>query len=176
MTFLLLFLFYAGLVFGLIAVHESGHYLAGWLAGIPPRDMRLVLFSFPQHVAIRDGERWLSPVREIERYIEVTKQHLHSRSAAFCWVAGGMVVELSVTLVLWIGAMAAGYGGVTFWVAATSLGMYLINVCFMDLPWAVRYRCAAGDTSGLWQIAPVAAVIFTAVMLTSRVLLVALSS
>ena len=176
MSFLLFLLLYAGLVFGLIVVHESGHYLAGWLAGIPPRDMRLVLFSFPQHVAIRDGERWLSPVREIERYIEVTKQHLPSRTAAFCWVAGGMVVELATTFALWVAASAAGYGGVAFWVAAISLGMYLINLCFMDLPWAVRYRCAAGDTSGLWQIAPVAAVIFTAVMLASRILLVVLST
>jgi hypothetical protein len=59
MDFLLIFLGYAALVFGLIAVHETGHYLAGIWAGIPAREMRLVLFTFPQHVAIRDGEQWL---------------------------------------------------------------------------------------------------------------------
>ena len=52
--------------------------------------------------------------------------------------------------------------------------MYAINVGFMDLPWALRYRSAAGDTSGLWQLAPVPAVIFSAVMVASRILLVVL--
>src|SRR5262245_57715764 len=120
--------------------------------------MRLVLVTFPQHVAIRDGDLWLSPVREIERYIEVTKRHLRSRTAAFGWVAGGMTLELAFTAALWAGAMWAGYSGVAFWAAAISLGMYAINVCLMDLPWALRHRCAAGDTSGLWQIAPLPAV------------------
>lgn len=175
MDFLLMFLGYAALVFGLIAVHETGHYLAGICTGIPARDMRLVLFEFPQHVAIRDGEAWLSPVKEIQRYIEVTQRHLRSRAAAFCWVAGGMVLELIFTTALWTGAMAAGYREAAFWVAAISLGMYAINVCLMDLPWAIRYRTAAGDTSGLWQIAPIPAVLFSAAMIGSRVALVAFS-
>ena len=54
--------------------------------------------------------------------------------------------------------------------------MYAINVGLMDLPWALRYRCVVGDTSGLWQIAPVPTVIFSAVMVASRVLLVVLSA
>jgi hypothetical protein len=33
-----------------------------------------------------------------------------------------------------------------------------------------------GDTSGLWQIAPIQGVIFAAIMLASRVLLVVLSA
>jgi hypothetical protein len=171
MEFFLLLLLYAALVFGLIAVHESGHFLAGLLAGIPARDMRLVLFTFPQHVAIRDGDRWLSPVREIEQYIAVTRRHLRSRTAAFCWVAGGMAVELAFTSLLWAGAMAAGYRDLAFWAGAISLGMYAINVGLMDLPWAVRYGTAAGDTSGLWQIAPMPAVAFSIAMVAARLLL-----
>jgi hypothetical protein len=31
------------IAFGLIAVHETGHYLAGRLGGIPAGDMRIVL-------------------------------------------------------------------------------------------------------------------------------------
>jgi hypothetical protein len=54
--------------------------------------------------------------------------------------------------------------------------MYAINVGLLDLPWALRYRCAVGDTTGLWQIAPVSAVVFSAVMVASRVLLVMLSA
>ena len=54
--------------------------------------------------------------------------------------------------------------------------MYAVNVGFMDLPWALRHRCAAGDTSGLWQIAPVPAVVFSGVMVASRVMLIVLNA
>jgi hypothetical protein len=86
-----------------------------------------------------------------------------------------MLLELAFATALWTGAMAGGYREAAFWVAAISLGMYAINVCLMDLPWAIRYRTAAGDTSGLWQIAPVPAVLFSAAMVASRAALVALS-
>jgi hypothetical protein len=173
---LFLFLLILALVFVLITVHETGHFVAGWMGGIPARDMKLVLWTFPQHVAVRDGEEWVSPVRDIRHYIEITRRHLSSRGAAFRWVAGGMALELAFTASLWSAAMGTGYRAVAFWAACVSLGMYAINVGLMDLPWALRYRCAAGDTSGLWQIAPVPAVLFTAVMVASRVVLVVLSA
>ena len=176
MGFVLLFLLIVGLVFVLIAVHETGHYLAGLMGGIPGGDMKLVLLSFPQHVAVRDGSDWVSPVRDIERYIAVTRRHFVSRWAAFRWVAGGMVLELAFAAAVWGAALGSGYRGVAFTTGCISLGMYAINVGLMDLPWALRYRCAAGDTSGLWQIAPVAAVIFSGVMVASRVLLVVFSA
>jgi hypothetical protein len=176
MGFLLLFLLVVALVFVLIVVHESGHYVAGLMGGIPAREMRLVLFTFPQHVAVQDGGDWVSPIRDIHRYVEVTRRHLRSRGAAFRWVAGGMVLELAFTAALWGAAVAAGYRGVAFWVACVSLGMYAINVCLMDLPWALRYKCVVGDTSGLWQIAPLSATVFSAVMVASRMLLVVFSA
>jgi hypothetical protein len=160
----------------LIAAHEAGHYLAGWLGGLPTRDMKLVLLAFPQHVALRDGDEWVSPVRDIGRYVEITRRHFRSRWAAFGWVAGGMVVELAFTAAVWTAALLGGYRTAAFWLACVSLGMYVINVGLMDLPWAVRHRCAAGDTSGLWQIAPVPAVLLSAVMIAGRVLLVAVSA
>jgi len=176
MAYLLLFLLIAGLAFLLIVAHESGHYVAGLMGGIPAHDMRLVLLVFPQHVAVRDGLDWVSPVRDVRRYIEVTRRHLHSRGAAFRWVAGGIALELVFTATLWGAAMGFGYRGIAFWAACVSLSLYAINVGLMDLPWALRYRCAAGDTSGLWQIAPIPAVIFTALMVASRVVLVVFSA
>jgi hypothetical protein len=65
---------------------------------------------------------------------------------------------------------------VAFWAAGVSLAMYAINVGVMDLPWALRYRCAVGDTSGLWEIAPVPAVLFSAVMVIGRALLLVVSA
>ena len=176
MGFVLVFFLILALVFVLIVVHEAGHYLAGWAGGIPPRDMRLVLLAFPQHVAVRDGDVWVSPVRDIRRYIETTRRHLSTRAAAFGWVAGGMALESVFIAVLWGAAMWAGCHGVAFWAAVVSLAMYAINVGIMDLPWALRYRCAVGDTSGLWRIAPVPAVLFSAVMVIGRALLLVVSA
>jgi len=82
MAFFLHFGLISALVFVLIAVHEVGHYLAGLTAGIPARDMRVVLLAFPQHVALRDGELWVSPVKDITRYIEVSRKYFASRWAA----------------------------------------------------------------------------------------------
>lgn len=172
MDYLLVFFLIAVLGFLMIVVHEAGHYLAGVAAGIPARDMKLVLLRFPQHVAVRDGEKWVSPVSDMERYISVTRNHLRSRKAAFLWVAGGMVSELAFTGAFWRVAVWLGYPAVAFWAACVSLSMYAVNVGLMDLPLAVRYRHVAGDTSGLWHIAPVSAIFFSALMVGCRVLLI----
>lgn len=82
----------------LIAVHETGHFLAGITSGTPASHMRIRLFSFPQHVAIKDGDVWLSSSRDIERYIEVTRGFFTSRAAAFRWVAGGVLLECGFTV------------------------------------------------------------------------------
>jgi hypothetical protein len=176
MGFVLVFFLILALVFVLIVVHEAGHYLAGWACGIPPCDMRLVLLAFPQHVAVRDRDVWVSPVCDIRRYIETTRRHLSTRAAAFGWVAGGMALESAFIAVLWGAAMWAGFHGVAFRAAGVSLAMYAINVGIMDLPWALRYRCAVGDTSGLWEIAPMPAVLFSAVMVIGRALLLVVSA
>ena len=87
-----------------------------------------------------------------------------------------MALESVFIAVIWGAAMWAGCHGVAFWAAVVSLAMYAINVGIMDLPWALRYRCAVGDTSGLWQIAPVPAVLFSAVMVIGRALMVVVSA
>src|SRR5262245_47907700 len=125
---LLLFLLIIVLVFAMIAVHEAGHYLAGLMGGLPARDMKLMLFAFPQHVALRDGDEWVSPVRDIVRYVDITRRHFATRAAAFWWVAGGMVSELAFTTSVWTAAIASGYPRVALCVACLSLGMYVINV------------------------------------------------
>ncbi len=158
------------IVFLLIAVHETGHFLAGLTSGIPSGDMRIRLFSFPQHVAIRDGDSWLSPtnVDEIHRYIELTRRYFRSRAAAFRWVAGGVVVEAAFTVSVSVSAHLLGWSELACWTAAMSLGMYLINVFLMDIPWALLHRHAFGDTSGLWTIAKIPAVLLTLTMLLLR--------
>lgn len=159
------------LVFVLIVVHEAGHYLAGLTAGIPAKAMRVRLLTFPQHVALWDGQRWVSPVKEIAHYIEVSRRHLATRAAAFRWVAGGLLAETAFTALLCVAAMQLDWRTVAFWAAVISLGMYLINVLLMDVPWALMRRHAFGDTSGLWEIARLPALVVTLLMLAVRVLL-----
>lgn len=154
--------------FVLIAVHEAGHYLAGLNAGIPARDMRIVLFAFPQHVALRDGDSWVSPTQNINRYIEVSRRYLWSRSGAFGYVAGGVIVEGVFVTALSLSAAYLGWQLLAFWAPCISLGMYAINVVLMDLPWALYYRTVCGDTSGLWAIARFPAVLLTIVMVSLR--------
>ena len=59
MNLLVTVIAFATCLFVLIAVHEFGHYLAGWAAGIPARDMRVRLFVFPQRVELRADNRWI---------------------------------------------------------------------------------------------------------------------
>ncbi len=160
------------MVFALIAVHEAGHYVAGLTAGIPAAAMRIRLLTFPQHVALRDGDRWVSPVKDIEHYVEVSRRYLPTRAAAFRWVAGGLVTETGFTIIVCILTVQLGWRSVAFWMAVTSLAMYLINVLLMDIPWAMIRRHAFGDTSGLWEISRLPALVVTALMLAIRLLLV----
>ncbi len=118
-------LFYLAIVFVLIAVHETGHFLAGITSGIPASHMRIRLLSFPQHVAIKDGDGWLSPTNqeEITRYIELTRGYFTSKAAAFRWVAGGVLLECVFTVAVCLIAHGIGWTNLAFWTAAMSLGM-----------------------------------------------------
>ena len=160
------------LVFVLIAVHEMGHYVAGLTAGIPATAMRIRLLTFPQHVALRDGDRWVSPVRDLEHFVAVSRRYLATRAAAFRWVAGGLVTETGFSTIVCILAVRLGWQSVGFWTAVISLAMYLVNVLLMDLPWVLIRRHAIGDTSGLWEIARMPALVVTVLMLAIRLILV----
>ena len=78
--------------FLLVSVHEVGHYLAGWAAGIPAAEMRIRLFTFPQYVALRDGERWVLPF-DLESYLAVMRRHLLTTPRLYLYTAGGMLLE-----------------------------------------------------------------------------------
>jgi hypothetical protein len=77
LDFALIFLANAACIFVLIAIHEAGHFLAGWVGGIPVSAMRFRLLTFPQHIALRDGDEWVAPF-DLERYVAVMQRHLGS--------------------------------------------------------------------------------------------------
>jgi hypothetical protein len=158
--------FYAACVLVLITVHESGHYLAGLCAGIPSRDMRIRLLRFPQHVALRDGGEWVSPVSNIERYIALQWQHLKTTPRVYTYVSGGLILETIFIVCLSVVLFAVDQPKIAFALAGISLLMFL--------PWLVidgisvcRGRIA-GDLSGLWFLARVPTLLLLVLVLATR--------
>jgi hypothetical protein len=176
MAFFLILFMNLALVFTFIVVHEFGHYLAGLTAGIPANVMKIRLFTFPQHVALRDGDSWISPVTNIEQYITVSRRYLATRAAAFRWVAGGFVVETVFSTLLCVTAFLLGWTFLAFWSAVISLSMYLIYVLLIDLPWTLLRGQPCGDTSGLWMIAKLPTALLTILMVVLNIFLVWLVS
>lgn len=123
----------------LISVHETGHFLAGWAVGVPAVDMRIRLFCFPQHVALRDGTEWVPP-SDLQRYLRIMRRHLHSPSAEFVYVAGGLLLETVFAVAVTIIAKLSGAPGPALMVAGLSLIFYLILAFFIDLPLAIYRR------------------------------------
>jgi len=171
MSFLLIFLVNAACIFALIAIHETGHFLTGWACGIPMRDMRIRLFTFPQHVVLRDGDEWITPL-DLVRYLAVMQRHLGTGARLYAYTAGGLLVETVFTVLASAVAKAAGWQGVALMIAGQSLGMYLIFVFVMDLPLALRRGYPWGDISGMWFIAKVPTAILAVGLLAVRLLLV----
>ncbi|HEX6986990.1 MAG TPA: hypothetical protein VF170_16550 [Planctomycetaceae bacterium] len=171
MEFLLILVANVACVFTLIAVHEAGHYLAGWAGGIPRREMRVRLLAFPQHVVLRDGDAWVPPF-DLERYVGLMRRHLTSAPRLFLYTAGGLLMETVFTTVAVLAAKSAGWPGVALMIAGQSLCLFAIYVLVMDLPMALRRGYPWGDVSGLWFIARgPTALLVTALLLVRGLLL-----
>jgi hypothetical protein len=158
-------------IFTLIAVHEVGHFLAGWMAGIPLRAMRIRLWTFPQHVALYDGARWVTPL-ELEQYLPVMQRHLGAGARLFLYTAGGMLLETVFAIGATVGAKIADWDGLAAMVAGQSACLFLIYLFVMDLPMALRRGYPWGDVSGLWFIARGPTVLLVVSMLAVRAWLI----
>jgi hypothetical protein len=159
-----------GCVFVLIAVHETGHFLAGWLGGIPARDMRLRLLTFPQHVALRVDGTWVSP-SDFEPYLAKMRACLPTSPRLFFYTAGGFLLETVFAVAAVSIALTLGFRWPAQVVALCSAWLLGSYVLFRDLPFTMRYRVPCGDLSGLWWVAPVPAAVLAAVLLAVRAFL-----
>lgn len=139
---------WAAAYFAIVAVHEAGHYLGGLLVGVPPGNMRIRLLLFPQHVALRDGQEWVSPI-EIERYVRLAEVYMPTTTRALIFVAGGFVVE-TFGLLLWV-TMKLPYHQL-----AISLALMLTLFYFAaDVAIFIKTRKASMDFSALYSISPI---------------------
>ncbi|WP_414664849.1 hypothetical protein [Horticoccus sp. 23ND18S-11] len=148
-------------VFGIIAVHEYGHYLAGASSGIPRSAMSVRLFVFPQHVALRSENRWLHPQRDYERYVAASMALLKSRNRAGFYVAGGLLVQTLAFVALVFSMAAAGVPRFVLSPVVFALVSVPCLYLLFDLLSSHFKKKPSGDFSFLWRISPVASCVLT---------------
>jgi len=132
----------------IVAVHECGHYCAGMAIGVPWRKMRIRMFTSPQHVALRDGDEWVSP-SDTDRYIRVAEPFMPTTGTALLFVAGGFILE-TAALLAWA-AFKLPFYRLT---CPLALGMTLIYLVF-EVAIYLRTRKASMDFSVMCSISPV---------------------
>jgi hypothetical protein len=169
--FLQIFLANIVLLFLLISVHEWGHWLMGFVVGMPPGKMKIRLFTFPQQVVLRDGEEWVS-VSTFDRYFSLLTKYVPSKNKQFVYVAGGFLFETLFLTSLVFLLKAAGYWLFAIVAPGVSLVMYLIYVFAMDLPQTRQLKRPWGDTTILYSLAPRAATAVVVAMVVVRLLLI----
>ena len=171
MNVLTTILAFAACFFVLIAVHEFGHYLAGWLGGIPARNMRIRMFVFPQRVDLRCEDRWVSPY-DRELFLSTAWGYLKTPPRFFLYTSGGLLLETLFAVVSVAVFMHFGHHALAILVAISCLCIFLGIVLVLDLPVAWYRGHPVGDVSGLWALAKLPTVVLMLVLLTVRSLLV----
>jgi len=139
-----------------IAAHKLGHYLAGrWLVGIPPSDIKLVV-SLPQYVALRNGDRWVTPAASAE-YLTAYAEHDPELSHIAAFLAAG---ELTQTAGVVGFAGLAVVTGLPIVAQSAILGSLLVTGYHLFSDFGLNFHMGhpTGDFSGLWTYSPVAAV------------------
>jgi len=149
----------------MIAIHECGHYLAGGAVGVPWRSMRIRLLTFPQHIALRGGDRWLSPISDHKDFVAAASSVLRTRCHRIAFISGGLLMQtaafVSVISILVL------TGAPRYWlipIAATLAAMPPVYLA-ADLAATLFRRKSLGDFSALWKLAPVASISVTILVL-----------
>lgn len=144
--------------FAIVAVHECGHYFAGLAIGVPRRNMRIRLLTFPQHVALRDGDEWVSPV-QTDRYIRLAEPLMPTTATALLFVAGGFILE-TATLLLWAAFR------LPFYRVTCTLAFWMTVIYFaFDVFVYLKTRRAGMDFSAMCSISPVFGCLIVAAVL-----------
>jgi hypothetical protein len=130
--------------------------------------MRIRLLTFPQHVALRDGERWVAPM-ELESYLAVMQRRLHTTPRLYLYTAGGMLLETAFTVTVSVSLLLEGLPRLVLVIAGLSLWLSVVYTVLMDVPMAIRRGYPWGDLSGLWWLAKGPTLILGVGMLLIRV-------
>lgn len=156
-----------GAAWGSVLVHEGGHYLAGRALGVPAGAMSIRL-ERPPHVALDHGGRWLSP--DHPDYPAAFARHNRSPGAAWSFVAGGVVVETVVVLLL--AAVLRGQGSLPLVLVGTSTAL-LVAYLLADVALSARRARPYGDVAVMWTVAAVPTAVLVGAVLAVRVAAIA---
>ncbi|MEE8599467.1 hypothetical protein [Euzebya tangerina] len=153
-----------GFVWLLVVVHEYGHVFAGRSLGVPADHIRVELSSPPAHVALRDGDTWLSP--DEPGYQAAFQRFNPSGDAAWLYVAAGLGAETVLAVAAAASLIAVGLDGAstTLLIASLLLGAgYLL----VDVLGTARAGRPTGDHSAMWAMRrlPTAALVLVSLCL-----------
>ncbi len=141
-------------IFCLFIIHESGHYLAGRVIGIPGGEMKIRLFTLPPHVALigTDGS-WISPT-EYESYIDRLSEFSDEEWKDYTFVAGGHATELFGVAGITAAALISGSELLAHLAELFVIFCLILSVVYllMDLFYSIRNHIPFGDFSGQWMI------------------------
>lgn len=149
-----------------LAVHEVGHYLAGRVAGIPARCRRFVVLALPPHVALYDGETWVSPF-QTDRFSTAYGLYDPSRRYSRLFTAGGFLAQVAVLVpaALVLGSLTPELG---ITIASVSL-WFVLGYLAMDVVATPLRGRAFGDSTHLWRLHPPTAVAVLGLVVFSHV-------
>lgn len=153
----------------LLYVHEYGHYSAGRFAGIPKNKLKVIMKAFPPHVAIKNGEKYISPSQYTEYVNEYTKYDPKGKYATF-FTGGGFLSETLFIITATLFLVYFFDHNIAFILIAAALIFdfyYLLTSIIIirtkRVPW--------GDWAGLWKITRLGTVVFFIVHFSIRIFL-----
>lgn len=143
------------LVAAVFVVHELGHYVAAGLAGVPAADRKLVWVAVPPHVALADGDEWVSPF-ENERFSDVYGRYDPENRHGEAFTAAGLLAQTVAAVAV---AAAASVLAPDLGAAAVRVSLWFVVGLFaVDLVASAIRGAPFSDVTHLWRLDPVVAV------------------
>jgi hypothetical protein len=158
--------------FGVIYVHEMGHYLYGQLfAGIPGDRIRMVLRASPPHVQLESEGRFLSP--DDPGYIDTFRSHAPGAGQAVGFIAAGYVLQIAATIGVVSAMTSLGVDGDLTQRVVRIAAIVTGAVLLLEAAGSLWTKAPTGDIGALWKVSRPAALALAALVVgTYLVLLV----
>jgi hypothetical protein len=154
-------------IFVIIAIHECGHFLGGVISGIPANEMKICLYTFPQYVALKDGDNWLRP-KDRERFIARSLEFLKSKNGAIVFIASGLILQTIAFVIVIVGLSFFDFSQSLLKPITAALVSFLFVYLIADLR-SHRSKTPFGDFTGLWRVSHWASLIITAFVFTIHI-------
>ena len=156
MTGLITFFVCLAAIFLIIIIHESGHFFAGIIFGIPLKQIKICLLTFPQCVALKDGENWLKP-KDRERFVSKSREFIKTKLGSVFFVAGGFILQTIIFSLVFIGLILFDIGQAILEPITVAIVSQLFLYLLIDLRKYSSSKTYWGDFTGLLTFSRLAA-------------------